>query len=133
MLLDLVNSIMANKTQLVMTALYLLLNIISLCSSQISSQKSNSILAKQTVNRTASSGPQSNLSLSEQLAKSQQVAKVEKNVSKSIETLSSTEATAASASIVTQSILTFITVFVFGCAVILAVYAWKKFSESSIR
>lgn len=39
----------------------------------------------------------------------------------------------ASYSIITQSILTFVTVFVFGCAVILAVFAWKRFTDSSFR
>ena len=36
-------------------------------------------------------------------------------------------------SIITQSILTFVTVFVFGCAIILAVFAWKRYTDSSFR
>ena len=36
-------------------------------------------------------------------------------------------------SIATQSVLTFVTVFVFGCAVGLTLYAWKRFSDSTLR
>ncbi len=34
-------------------------------------------------------------------------------------------------SVVTQSVLTFVTVFVFGCAVVLATFAWKRFSSAN--
>jgi hypothetical protein len=37
------------------------------------------------------------------------------------------------ASVALQSVLTFFTVFVLCCAVILAVFAWRKFSDSSLR
>ena len=36
-------------------------------------------------------------------------------------------------SIITQPIVTFVTVFFFGCAVLLAVFAWKRFTDSSFR
>ena len=38
-----------------------------------------------------------------------------------------------SISIVTQTLLTFVTVFFFGCAIVLAIFAWKRFSESPFR
>lgn len=38
-----------------------------------------------------------------------------------------------SISVVTQSVLTFVTVFFFGCAIILATFAWKRFSVSPFR
>ena len=38
-----------------------------------------------------------------------------------------------SISIVTQTLLTFVTVFFFGCAIVLAIFAWKRFSDSPFR
>ena len=38
-----------------------------------------------------------------------------------------------SISIVTQTLLTFVTVFFLGCAIILAIFAWKRFSDSPFR
>ena len=38
-----------------------------------------------------------------------------------------------SISIVTQSVITFVTVFFFGCAIVLAIFAWKRFSEAPFR
>ncbi len=39
----------------------------------------------------------------------------------------------SSVSIAAQSVLTFVTVLFLGCAVVMAVYAWKRFSEDSVR
>ena len=36
-------------------------------------------------------------------------------------------------SIAAQSVLTFVTVFVFACAIVLTIFAWKRFSDSSLR
>ena len=38
-----------------------------------------------------------------------------------------------SISIVTQTLLTFVTVFFLGCAIVLAIFAWKRFSDSPFR
>ena len=38
-----------------------------------------------------------------------------------------------SISIVTQTLITFVTVFFFGCAIVLAIFAWKRFSDSPFR
>lgn len=68
----------------------------------------------------------------EQQVAAAKAAKDEKSIQKLMRANVS-NAKVASASFVTQTILTFITVFFIGCAVILGVYAWKKYSQSSMR
>ncbi len=55
------------------------------------------------------------------------------NVTVGARSLESVESEGAAASVVTQSILTFVGVFLVCCAVILAVFSWRRFTDPSYR
>lgn len=106
-----------------------------LCQIDAKSLHSLSIPSRQSINKESPSVPKSNAQRLEQLAaQSQQVTRAQNKTDKPSLNLENVGKPSSSGlSVVTQSIVTFLTVFTFGCAILLGVSAWKRISDSSFR
>ncbi|TRY70493.1 hypothetical protein TCAL_10103 [Tigriopus californicus] len=107
----------------------------NVCQIDAKSLHSLSIPSRPSINKEILGVPKSNAQRLEQLAaQSQQVTRAQNKTDKSSLNLDNVrQPSSPGLSVVTQSVLTFLTVFTLGCAILLGVSAWKRISDSSFR